>query len=80
MISRSARIAKLEAFYKPHVLSKFRFITHFQIEEGDEREGTHLDIQHQGSPIGELIIFNSTRAGYCRQREQLRRSFNLLEG
>lgn len=80
MISRSARIAKLEAFYKPHVLNKFRFITHFQIKEGDEREGTHLDIQHQGSPIGELIIFNSTRAGYCRQREQLRSSFTLLEG
>ena len=80
MISRSARIAKLEAFYKPHVLSKFRFITHFQIEEGDEREGTHLDIQHQGSPIGELLIYAATRSGYHGQREALRRQFQLLEG
>lgn len=79
-MTKLERIRRLEKAYKPHILSKFRFITHFPVDADDERDGTHLDIAHQGSPIGELVVFAATREGYCKQRELLRRSFTLLDG
>jgi hypothetical protein len=79
MISRRARLAALEKAYKPHVLSTFRFTTWIPVGGGDEREGTHLDIPRPGA-IGEIVIYAAERRGYCRQREQLRSSFTLLEG
>lgn len=80
MISRRARLAALEKAYAPHVLARFRFITHIEVSPDDPICGTHVDIATAGSPIGELAVYAATRSGYVAQREALRRRYTLLEG
>lgn len=80
MINRRARIRALEKFYKPSVLAGFRFISHIEVAPDSAWCGTHADLPIAGSPIGELLIYASSRAQYCAQREALRRQFTLLEG
>ncbi len=78
MISKQERLRRLEKAYAPHVLARFRFITHIEVSPDDPICGTHADIA--GSPIGELVVYACTREGYVAQREALRRQFQLLEG
>lgn len=80
MINRRARIRALERAYAPGVLSNFRFISHIVVAPDDPWCGQHADLRIAGSPIGEVIVYASTRAGYVAQRESLRHKFVLLEG
>lgn len=80
MINRRARIRALERAYAPGVLSNFRFISHIVVAPDDPWCGQHADLPIAGSPIGEVLIYASSRAQYVAQKAELRRRYTLLEG
>lgn len=80
MINRRARIRALERAYAPHVLSNFRFVTFVEVAPDDAWCGLHADMPIAGSPIGELLIYASSRAQYVAQKAELRHKFQMLEG
>lgn len=79
-MNRHDRLRRLEKAYAPHVLAGFRFVTFVEVAPDDAWCGLHADMPIAGSPIGELLIYASSRAQYVAQREALRHQFQMLEG